>query len=480
MCVMSLRHALLHAHGAYIAKKKDVKAKAKPKKKPQTPPPAAPSISAYRRVVTAEQEEDLMASIFNDMDTIAPEPVVSTRKRKPEPESYPPSLGKAKSRTGGYERSSRYGDGDTSSDGFADTAFPSEPPSEGEFDLDVFSPKKKLKTANDGVTPAIERMSNFHVGSSGDEGDVHMNGAEDSFDDLDMDAVMAIDDDELDDVPQKPFRSVKKEEPTEIKLRPQPTSKPDTKKSLDDTPAWLSVYDSLSVTTDDSLGPAPGSSSKSMPSGSKASVLEDDGSFRFFWLDYLEHEGRIHFVGKTQDKKTKAWVSCCVTVENLQRNLFVLPRERRVEQDEETGELYETDVTPTLTDVYGDFDRVRKKAGIKSWKAKFVKRRYAFGEKDITRGETQWLKVVYGFNGTYNPHRSFVALIPPIEPQIPNNVSSPNFSRVMGTSTSAFELLVLKRKIMGPCWLQIKKPEVEFKGVSPSCLCSTTTLTMCI
>ena len=57
-------------------------------------------------------------------------------------------------------------------------------------------------------------------------------------------------------------------------------------------------------------------------------------------------------------------------------------------------------------------------------------------------------------------------LIAIIEPQIPNHVESPNFSRVFGTNTSAFELLVLKRKIMGPCWLQIKNPTVDHKGVS--------------
>lgn len=38
----------------------------------------------------------------------------------------------------------------------------------------------------------------------------------------------------------------------------------------------------------------------------------------------------------------------------------------------------------------------------------------------------------------------------------------------MGTNTSAFELLVLKRKIMGPCWLQIKKPHMDHKGVRTS------------
>jgi DNA polymerase alpha subunit A len=56
---------------------------------------------------------------------------------------------------------------------------------------------------------------------------------------------------------------------------------------------------------------------------------------------------------------------------------------------------------PPLQDAYNDFDKIRKQLGIKSWKAKFVKRGHAFGEKDVPRGESQWLKVVYGFNGQF-------------------------------------------------------------------------------
>ena len=52
------------------------------------------------------------------------------------------------------------------------------------------------------------------------------------------------------------------------------------------------------------------------------------------------------------------------------------------------------------------------------------------------------------------------------EQAIDSECSGKTFSRVFGTNTSAFELLVLKRKIMGPCWLQIKKPHAENKGVS--------------
>jgi DNA polymerase alpha subunit A len=52
------------------------------------------------------------------------------------------------------------------------------------------------------------------------------------------------------------------------------------------------------------------------------------------------------------------------------------------------------------------------------------------------------------------------------EPLVPMGACSPNIAKVFGTNTNAFELFVLKRKIMGPCWLEIRNPQIEFKGVS--------------
>jgi hypothetical protein len=54
------------------------------------------------------------------------------------------------------------------------------------------------------------------------------------------------------------------------------------------------------------------------------------------------------------------------------------------------------------------------------------------------------------------------------EPQLPITDAnpSPNIARIFGTNTTAFELLALKRNIMGPCWLQIKNPKIENKSVS--------------
>ncbi|TFK51987.1 hypothetical protein OE88DRAFT_1658731 [Heliocybe sulcata] len=409
--------------------------------KPKAPPPAAaaPNINAYRPAVSVEQESDFMASLLGDMDTINPVTVNKTTYRSSKKRKTSP----------GWDRSSSpvFDPPDSSSDG---GAFDLGASSDG-FDI-VMSPVKKIKTAAHGVSPAVERFGKLGVqeGPKQEEADTDFDV---SFDDIDMDAFMQMDPEEQEKENGKV--SAKKDGADSKPLKP--VNGVITKKTKEEeTPSWLSVYDSLSVKADDSLGSLnSGTAASNSSSGVTASsIIEPDGSLRFFWLDYLEHEGRLYFTGKVLSRSsptaTPAYVSCCVTVANLERNLFVLPRERRMEEDEEGKFTVETDVVPEMTDVYADFDRVRKRADIKSFKAKFVKRNYAFGEPDVPRGEAQWLKVVYPFE----------------EPQVPSGVSSPNFSRIFGSNTTAFELLALKRKIMGPCWLQIKKPHIEHKGVS--------------
>lgn len=59
----------------------------------------------------------------------------------------------------------------------------------------------------------------------------------------------------------------------------------------------------------------------------KVQALEEDGSVRFYWLDYVETNGVLHFIGKVFDRETKKYVSCALTVEGIDRNLFVLPRQ---------------------------------------------------------------------------------------------------------------------------------------------------------
>ncbi|CAK5267409.1 unnamed protein product [Mycena citricolor] len=376
------------------ASKKKSKAKnASNKSKPKLPPPK-PTMAAYRPAISKEDESDFLASLMGEMDSMPvelPLPPPRSRKRKPSP-AYRPT----------------YSYADMSSDGLV--------PEPSSDDLG-FSPQKRVRIDNDDIIPGVDRLA-VDSGSEGFD-DIDMTSFND-FDDLDDDFAMEVDE-------KKPRLHI-----------PKVVAKTSAvKKEEEVTAAWLATYQSLSANPPDEIGI---SSSSSGPSNVDA--LEPDGSLRFFWLDYLENDGRLYFVGKLKDKTTQNWVSCCVTVENLQRNIFVLPRTK----PDEFGDV------PGLQDVYNDFDMLRKKMQVSSWKGKFVKRNYAFGEVDVPREETQWLKVVYGFN----------------EPQLPITDAdpSPNIARIFGTNTSAFELLVMKRKIMGPCWLEIKNPVIEHKNFS--------------
>ncbi|KDQ26754.1 hypothetical protein PLEOSDRAFT_1105655 [Pleurotus ostreatus PC15] len=377
---------------------KRVDKKRKPKKdirkaKPAPPPPAAPSISAYRPAVTAEQENDLMASLLGSMDAFPIMTPSKPRKRKPEPafSSYP-------ARPYDEASSDYYSDGPL---GASSDDFP-------------MSPAKRIKTDAPDMTPDVDKLAELNVHSDYD------------FSDVDMDQFM-----DMDDLEEEIKPVVKRK-----------TAQNAAKKEETINASWMSFRDNLNVVDE-----SPTKASSSTNKHSDISALESDGSLRFYWLDYVEQAGRVYLVGKLRDKASGGWVSCCVTVENLERNLYVLPREKRAEYVD--GDLVETDELTDLDDVYTDFDYVRKQMKIKTWKGKFVNRNYVFGKPGVPR-ETKWLKVVY----------------PSTEPEIPSSACSANISCVLGTSTSAFELLVIKRKIMGPCWLEIKNPQVDNKGVS--------------
>ena len=52
-----------------------------------------------------------------------------------------------------------------------------------------------------------------------------------------------------------------------------------------------------------------------------------------------------------------------------------------------------------------------------------------------------------------------------IDPTLPNNLSGATFSHMFGTNTSALELFLIKRKIKGPYWLEIRNAIVQKKDV---------------
>jgi DNA polymerase alpha subunit A len=80
-------------------------------------------------------------------------------------------------------------------------------------------------------------------------------------------------------------------------------------------------------------------SAQPLPSSSKVDALDASGTLRFFWLDYLEVNGILHLFGKVWDKSSARHVSCCVTVEGIERNLYVLRKgSKPAATKSETGE----------------------------------------------------------------------------------------------------------------------------------------------
>ena len=122
-----------------------------------------------------------------------------------------------------------------------------------------------------------------------------------------------------------------------------------------------------------------------------------------FWMDVAERNGDILVFGKVpieqtaNGKTTVSYVSCCATVKNNVRSLFVLPKKKN------NGE-YES-----MMDVHTEIKSVLQPSCIPhvagaTWAGKVVKRRYAFDDPSIPREETQYLKVIYDAKYPVPPH----------------------------------------------------------------------------
>lgn len=140
-------------------------------------------------------------------------------------------------------------------------------------------------------------------------------------DDFQMDEFSAADFAAMDDVEieldMKP--SVEKTEPaTPAKLK-------------NETPDWLSLHSTL-LAAPAEPEEALASTSGSPSTGTTVNALEPDGSLHMYWIDFAEFFGKVYLIGKVLDKgpdgKGKKYVSCCLTIEGIERNLFVVPRDR--------------------------------------------------------------------------------------------------------------------------------------------------------
>ncbi|KAM3860865.1 DNA polymerase alpha catalytic subunit [Diretmus argenteus] len=171
--------------------------------------------------------------------------------------------------------------------------------------------------------------------------------------------------------------------------------------------------------------------------------------FRFYWLDAFEDQysqpGVVYLFGKVWIESAKAYVSCCVAVKNIERTMYLLPREYKV--NVKTGEVSDTPVG--IMDIYQEFSELSERFKIMKFKSKKVDKNYAFEIPDVPT-QCEYLEVRYSAEF----------------PALPSDFKGATFSHVFGTNTSSLEHLLLSRKIKGPCWLDIKTPQLNSQSVS--------------
>ena len=152
----------------------------------------------------------------------------------------------------------------------------------------------------------------------------------------------------------------------------------------------------------------------------------------FYLLDAFEDGPEVYLFGKI--KSGNDFVSCCVTVKQIPRCVFLL----HANQTEDEAETQAENVK-----VFNEFESMRKSgliSGIKKYRTKPVKRNYCFEVKGVPHGRLNFLKIVYSSEF----------------PALPEGLKGNCFSHCFGSNTSLLELLLIKRQVMGPCWLKIR------------------------
>lgn len=186
--------------------------------------------------------------------------------------------------------------------------------------------------------------------------------------------------------------------------------------------------------------------------------LDDQSLLSLYLIDAHEEisqPGTVYLFGKTPVGDGQH-TSCCTVVKNVQKTLFVVPKEPvdlpldllescrgdKDVQKEKMGMLHKA-----FADVKAEIRQILGKHGIAKMTMKPVLRTYAFEDTSVSHGKQWVLKVRYPFGKA-----------------IPVNMDGHHFAKVFGTTQTCLEALLLKRRIMGPSWVHIAKPTRVSKG----------------
>ena len=256
---------------------------------------------------------------------------------------------------------------------------PATPPTEQEYGDDIFTnglddddmPMSDAQPSSP-VAKAVKRKSHVAVKAEDDD-------EEDMMEVAQADGIATA---SVNMSGTRPVSKIKKAE-----AYPSPVSSSPTRPLTEgiDASAWNDVTEKLNVVNSSQ------SETGSFGKLDYNDAIEEDGSLRMFWTDYTEVNGSLCLFGKVQNKKSGAFVSCFLKVDNILRKLFFLPRRYRQNQGRDTTD--EVD----MKDVYEEVDELMGKLRVGMHKIKPCTRKYAFELPDVPK-EGEYLKLLYPYS----------------------------------------------------------------------------------
>jgi DNA polymerase alpha subunit A len=108
-------------------------------------------------------------------------------------------------------------------------------------------------------------------------------------------------------------------------IYPTPESSSPARHTMDvvDPSSWNAITSKLNVLS------SPASQTSTPGKICLEDAIEQDGSLRMFWTDYIEINGSLCLFGKVKNKSTGLYVSAFLKVDNILRKLFFLLRAYR-------------------------------------------------------------------------------------------------------------------------------------------------------
>ncbi|KAK6731230.1 hypothetical protein RB195_007596 [Necator americanus] len=176
--------------------------------------------------------------------------------------------------------------------------------------------------------------------------------------------------------------------------------------------------------------------------GSEAFYVKEDGQqmIRMYWLDAFEdpvkRSGTVYLFGRV-NVSGNTWASCCITVKNIFRQVFFLPRDTKLLRGTNTNEQVRDE------DVFEEIKSVMKRhCGTASFKCRQAKKRFMNDgtiSGEHSTDEVKVIEVQYESN----------------HPKLPIDLSGVTFSAVFNTTTTSMERLLVEKSMMGPGWIDV-------------------------